>query len=435
MRKKYNKIFAVTFSSIIVSSLILSNDPEVSGKSSDNDKKKNVVFMVADGYSAAYATNYRIFNGKDSVLDPYLTGMVKTYSASSKITDSAAAATAMSTGVKTKNGYIGVSPDNSDLITMIEAINTHSKKSTGLVSTTRLTDATPASFAAHSIGRNADQSIANQLINQKVDVLLGGGKSYFTDETLAQASNENYQLVTDRSQLSSKVISNDDRLLGLFSDSDMAPEIDRESTNEPSLKEMSEKAINHLNKNKNGFFLMIEGGQIDSGGHVHDVPWIMNDIRAFEDTVQSVIDFAKKDKNTLVIVVGDHDTGGMSVGGYDKFGSNIESLRSVTASGSFMVNQFDSSKSNVREVLKNYANIDLTDSEYSRIFNSSNPSKEINSILSERSLVGWINYGHTGQDVPLYSYGKNANQFRGIQDNIELPEKISKVLEIPFPFN
>src|SRR5699024_6817975 len=134
----------------------------------------------------------------------------------------------------------------------------------------------------------------------------------------------------------SNVKKEEDKLLGLFADGSMAPELDREETDQPSLSVMTDAAINVLKEDKDGFFLMVEGSLIDWGGHAHDAGCAMAESEAYEEAVQAAVEFAKKDKNTLVVVAADHDTGGMSVGGDGEYDANLEILRDVTATGDFM---------------------------------------------------------------------------------------------------
>jgi alkaline phosphatase len=426
------KIFIISvIMSLLVSFNLIGTEASSKNPRAKENSTKNIILMVADGYSTSYATNYRWYKGEDSLMDSMLVGMVKTYAASSEITDSAAAGTAMATGSKVNNGSISISPNGDELKTIIEKIEEAGEKSTGLVATSSITDATPASFGAHANSRSDEALIAPQFIKNDIDILLGGGKKYFPDSLLDEAKQNGYKYISDRKQLKNNL--NSTKLLGLFADDSMAPELDRDETNEPSLSEMTASAINVLNKNKEGFFLMVEGSQIDTGGHYHDAPWIMKDIEAFEKALKTATDFAKKDKNTLVIVVGDHDTGGMSVGGYNKFGSNIEILRAVSATGDSMVNKFNEDKTNIQEVIKQYSNLEFTEEELNRVKNSSNPSGEINSIISERSLVGWITHGHTGVDIPIYASGPDSHFFNGLIENTDIPKLISKSINLEFP--
>lgn len=398
-------------------------------------KVENVIFMIPDGYSSAYATNYRWFKGSTPVMDNYLVGMMKTYSANTKVTDSAAAGTAMATGVKTNNGMISISPEGKNLKTILEA-SVDRGKSSGLVATSTITHATPAVFASHVASRADEADIAPQLLN-KVDVILGGGKQYFTHESkggkqkerdlLEEAEKDGYQLVNNRDQLMNTQTG---KLLGLFSDDAMAPELNRKETQEPSLAEMTDKAIQTLSKNRKGFFLMVEGSQIDWAGHANDAAWAMSDTEAFEKAVKVAIDYAKKDGKTLVVIAGDHDTGGMSVGGYNQYAANPEVLRNVKATGDGMAAKLNTDRSNVKEVIKTYAGIDLKEEEVEKIKKASKPGNAINGVINERALVGWTSGQHTGTDVPLYAYGPGSHLFSGLRDNTDLPKLMAKAMRV-----
>ncbi|MBS4192966.1 alkaline phosphatase [Bacillus sp. FJAT-49705] len=437
MKKKSIKKKLIPFA--VVSSLALgalvgsfsvpTADAKSNNQNSNNGKAKNVIFMVPDGYSASYATNYRWYKGEETVLDSMLVGMHRTYSANTEITDSAAAGTAMATGVKTNNGMISTSPDGKELKTILEAAEENGKSS-GLVATSTITHATPAVFASHVASRSNEADIAPQLLENGVDVLLGGGKQYFPESLLNEASENGYQYVTNQEEL--KNVKKADKLIGLFAEDGMAPELDRDETNQPSLAEMTESALDILKKDKDGFFLMVEGSQIDWAGHDNDAAWAMKDSEAFELAVEEAVEFAKKDGNTLVVVAGDHDTGGMSVGGYGKGDANLEVLRNVSATGDFMESKLNADRSNVKEIVKQYTNLDLTDAEAERIKTAKTPSMAINQVVSERAIVGWTSTGHTGTDVPLYAFGPGSHLFNGLHENTDLPVLMAEAMKIKF---
>lgn len=395
----------------------------------DNENVKNVIFMIPDGFSASYVTNYRWYKGKQSLLDSMLVGMHRTYSANSAVTDSAAAATAMATGVKTNNRMISTSPEGKELKTILEAAEANGKAS-GLVATATITHATPAAFASHVASRINEREIAPQLLKNGVDVILGGGKKHFPNSLLKEAIERGYQFVSDRGQLASA--GSTDKLIGLFAEEALAPELDRDATNQPSLAKMSEKAIQVLNRDKDGFFLMIEGSKIDWAGHAHDAAWAMKETEAFEAAVEKVLGFAKKDKHTIVVIAGDHDTGGMSVGGYGKYAANAEVLRNVTATGSFMAGKLTADRSNLREVMKRYANMNLTNEEAAKIKAAQRADIAINKVISERALVGWTTSKHTGMDVPVYAFGPGSSLFYGLHNNTDLPQLMAQVMGISF---
>jgi alkaline phosphatase len=423
-------IFALAGSLIVGSFAGNASQQTAEAKSpQSNEKVENVIFMIPDGYSSAYATNYRLYQGEESVMDPHLVGMHRTYSANSEVTDSAAAGTAMATGTKTNNGMISMDPDGNKLETILQAAE-KSGKSSGLVATSTITHATPAVFASHVASRADEKNIAPQLLQNDVDVILGGGKKYFSDDLLNKAEQDGYEIVSDAQSLND--IEKTGKLIGLFAEDSLSPELDRESTDEPSLKEMTSAAIDVLSNDKDGFFLMVEGSQIDWAGHANDAAWAMKDAEAFEDAVEAALDFAKKDKKTLVVIAGDHDTGGMSVGGYGKSGANLEILKTVTATGNFMAAQINEEQSNIQEVLLHYTGISLTEAEINQIEQASNPAFEINSIISKHALVGWTHTGHTGTDIPVYAYGPQAHKFAGLIENTDFPKLMAEAMKIPF---
>ncbi|GAE36737.1 alkaline phosphatase [Halalkalibacter akibai] len=406
--------------------------------SEDVDKQvENVIFMIPDGFSSSYATNYRHFKEGDFILDSMLVGMMKTHSESSWVTDSAAAATAMATGKKTANGMIGVNSDGVELQTILEAAKA-SGKSTGLIATKSITDATPAAFGAHVDSRQDERRIAEQLIG-KVDVLLGGGKKHFLPTAsdlskrhlIEEAKQAGYTFVSDRDQLL-RLNGREKRILGLFADNMLAADIDRHLTSEPSLAEMAEKAIEHLSKNQKGFFLMIEGSKIDRAGHAHDSAWAMNDIAAFEQAVLSAQKFAQKNGNTLVVVAGDHDTGGMSVGGYNQYKAQPDILREVKASATNIAEKINHDRANTKEIIKHYTGLDLTETQAARLnkANKKDLAVIVNEIINKHAFIDWVTVEHTGVDVPVYAFGPHSELFIGHQDNTDLPKKMAKAMGI-----
>ncbi|MED0906512.1 alkaline phosphatase [Bacillus cereus] len=426
--------------SILFTGVYTNADRTASAKSEYKSKKvKNVIFLIPDGFSASYASSYYWYKGSSSLMDQILVGMVRTHSANKQVTDSAAAATAMATGVKTNNRMISVSPSGETLPTILEA-SKKAGKSTGLVSTTTITDATPASFAAH-VGTRADEvDIAPQLIENNVDVLFGGGKNFFlpvaeggkqpTRNLIVEAKKKGYQLIEKGEQLATTKATG--KILGLFADESMAPELDRMNTNQPSLEDMTTMAISTLEKDRDGFFLMVEGSQIDVAGHEHDAARAMKEVESFEKAVKVSLDYAKNNGETLILIAGDHDTGGMTIGRDGIFTTQVEILRKVSASGTFMTQQVNSEKSNIKEVLKQYASIDLTDQEVTQIKEAADMTLAINDVISERAVIGWTTVGHTGVNNPVYAYGPSSDGFRGLHDNIDFPKLIAKAMGINF---
>ena len=319
-----------------------STSPNKKGKPSG---KRNLIFMVSDGMGPTSLSLTRSFRQFQSglppddvlVLDKHLIGSSRTRSTSSLITDSAAGATAFSCGLKSYNGAISVLPDHSPCGTVMEAAK-RAGYMTGLVVTTRITDATPACFAAHVNVRSEEDVVAEQEIGyhplgRVVDLMLGGGRCHFLPNTahgscrndnkdlLDMASKKNFSYIGDREGFDGLKLGSSVQLplLGLFADADIPYEVDRrnmESTY-PSLDEMAQTALKALSEatkdSDKGFFLMIEGSRIDHAGHGNDPVAQVHEVLAYDKAFASVLDFLEKDGTDGVLVgTSDHETGGLA---------------------------------------------------------------------------------------------------------------------------
>ncbi|WP_100013070.1 alkaline phosphatase [Lentibacillus sediminis] len=414
------------------------------GNGNNGTKKvENVIYMIPDGFNADYATNYRLYKGEEAVWDEHMKGMYTTHSANSSITDSAAAGTAMASGVKTNNGMIGMDPEGNEVETILEVLQ-EDGKSSGLVATSTITHATPAAFASHVEDRNNETEIAKQLLANEVDVLLGGGKNNFLPASeggnqeeanlLEQAEEQGYDFVETRDELLDSDIEVEDgeKLLGLFADGALSPEMHRDAEEEPSLAEMTDNAIDVLEEDQDGFFLMVEGSQIDWAGHDNDAAWAMTDVEAFELAVEEAMEFAEEDGETLVIVGGDHETGGMTVGANGSGSANPEVLQNVSATGEHMASELNEDRSNVNEVFETYTDFELNEEEIQAIQEADDAKSAINKVISDRANIGWTSTNHTAVDIPVYVYGPQADEFTGFYDNTDLPKKIAEAMKVDF---
>lgn len=341
MKKNFSWKKAV--GALVATSVVLSAGiPTSAASAAEKGTAKNVILMIPDGMGASYMTASRIFKGEELSFERYMKGMMKTYSADTSVTDSAAAGTAMATGYKTDNGMISVTPDGEQPDSILDAAR-NKDKATGLVATSRITHATPAVFTSHDPSRGNEAVLAQQYINN-VDVILGGGRDMFTLEKdggnqtdrdlVAEAKDAGYEYVTEKSQLDSV---EGNKVLGLFADAALTYDIDRVDQEQPSLTDMTEFAIDTLSKDEDGFFLMVEGSQIDWAGHANDPVAAITDTLEFDRAVEKALDFAKKDKNTLVVVVGDHETGGMNVGTTEGgYADNIDVLKNIKMSNNVL---------------------------------------------------------------------------------------------------
>ena len=274
---------------------------------------KNIVLMIGDGMGVGQIFSGIVANkGHLNVENTTHIGFSKTSSSDNYITDSAAGATALAAGVKTYNGAIGVDDDKRPLKTILE-IAEEKGLATGLISTSSITHATPASFIAHQPSRKMDEEIAADFLKIDIDVFIGGGRKFFDKERrkdgrdlLGQLKKNGYSVADDMDGMN-KVTSG--KLVALLNVGHMPRYTERREMLLPATL----KALEILNQNKNGFFLMIEGSQIDWGGHENDTGYIVEEMLSFDRTVGKVLEFAQKDGETLVVITADHETGGFSV--------------------------------------------------------------------------------------------------------------------------
>lgn len=292
---------------------------------------RNVILMIGDGMGPSIVGAAELASRQQRGRSLTLTrlyeegamGLAFTGSANSMITDSAAAATTLATGVKTKNGYIGMGPEDQDLLTVSEAALQHGKH-VGLVTTTRITHATPAAFSALQNDRGEENAIAEQQIASGVHLLLGGGARHYLPRSIAgskrkddrdliaEARAKGYQVVRTRQELAA---TQGEKILGLFNLDHLEYQVDKPKDSEPSLAEMTEKALKVLDRNPKGFFLMVEGGKIDHALHSNDGAAAIAELLAFDDAIAKAWEYQKQHPDTLLVVTSDHDTGGFTIVG------------------------------------------------------------------------------------------------------------------------
>ena len=274
-------------------------------------KVNNIILMIGDGMGENIIKATEIVKGDKLVMS----GMknkthVTTYSQSvkegkEKFTDSAASATALSTGTKTYNGCIGVDKDGNDLETICEYAQKCGMK-TGLVDRHYICHATPAGMVAHNSFRGAYKAILGEMVQSDVNVMLGGGSQYYTTSVQKKAESSGYKYITKESELMN-LTKKDDKVLGLFAYDNMKnPELS------PSLVTQTSKALDLL-ENDNGFFLMVEGSNIDVSEAELNMDDTIKQVEAFDQCVDYALAWAEKHPGTLVLVTADHETGGVKI--------------------------------------------------------------------------------------------------------------------------
>lgn len=394
---------------------VFAEKEEGNSASSQGAESKNLIILIGDGMGPAQVTLARLYAqkylGQDKLaLDDILVGMNSTYAGDSSykgqsgiVTDSAASATAFGAGVKTYNGAISVT--NEDVAKPVASVITAAQeigKATGIISTARITHATPAAYATNVRQRGMENAIASQYLESGVDVLLGGGERHFVaseeestfgktkrkdnNDLVSQFKNAGYEVVYNKEQL---LNASGNKLLGFFDDSHVPYNLDRVSET-PQLSDQLSKAIEVLEKDEDGFVIMLEGGRIDHAGHANDLHSIVLETIEFDNAVKKALDYAKAHPETSVMVTADHETGGLTIGRDSVYDGYLEVFKKVTASSSKIGGELKEAKdaTAVREIVKKHTGInDLTDEEVQLILDG----KELDGSTSSYGREGSFN--------------------------------------------
>lgn len=274
----------------------------------------NVILMVGDGMGLSQVSSAFYYGEKNPNFKRFKKiGLSRTTSGSHKITDSAAGATAFSAGIKTYNGAIGVDMDTNAVTTILEELSAKGWN-TGLVATSSITHATPASFYAHVPYRKMEEDIASYMVNSEVDFFAGGGRKFFFN----RRDSINYYdtltakgFIVDTNEIDTTTpLDQSKKYAYLLADNGMPKMTENRGD---FLPHATQKALNYLSNGKTPFFLMVEGSQIDWGGHANDAEYLIQEVLDFDKTIGLVLDFAEKQGNTLVVVTADHETGGFTL--------------------------------------------------------------------------------------------------------------------------
>ena len=344
---------------LIILTCLLSTSCSNTKSNNTTNKPQNIILLIGDGMSIPQICALMQMQESSTSFEQFpVTGLVKTHSKSHKITDSAAGGTAIATGHKTNNGMIGMNADSIAVPSMLEIFSNKGMK-TGVIATSYITHATPASFVAKNINRSNYEEIATDFANSdKVDLLIGGGRNHFDKrkdnvnliEKMQSDGWNYYDTLINVDTSANKII--------VLADGNHLPPY---SVRGNFLPDATSLALRNL-KNENGFFLMVEGSQIDFACHAKDSIYLINEMNDFNNTINVVLDFAKENPNTLVIVTADHETGGLTIVDPDE----------------------------------NYTKTNLH----------------------------FSNGSHTPLLVPIFAFGPEANRFTGIMDNTDIFKKI-----------
>jgi len=453
----------------------------ISGSALASNAPKYVFYLIGDGMGAAQRQITELF--KQTQIDDSkvklamnkfpVAGLITTYSTDTLVTDSAAAGTALACGYKTNNGMISQLPNGENVTSLIEEAEAKGL-STGVITTTRITHATPAVFYSHHASRNAENEIAEQLADADIEFIAGGGFRHFVPQNgefgkskreddrnlFSEMSAKGYTVFVgaEDDSFANYQPKADDKVIALFTNSHIPYEVDRindADTNVPSLREMTEKAVDLLSKDEDGFFLMVEGGRIDHACHINDPAGNIHDTLAFDDVVQYAYEFYQKNsQDTLIVVVADHETGGMGLGYGQNYFLKLDELLDVKVSGEDTLNYVYEAngdrKAFIDYVAKNCGLDNLSDEELAELNTAMDvvdkgmredvpvqkygpsyynpPAVATNHIVSERTNIFWTTYAHSGVPVPISAIGVDAEIFGGFKDNTEIAWALAKVM-------
>ena len=345
--------------------------PPPSGPQVELAKPRNVIFLIGDGMGLPQITGAMYMNNNISVFERFKNiGFHKSGASDNLVTDSAAGATALASGVKTYNGAVGVNPRKESVPTLLEMAE-QKQMATGLVASSSITHATPAAFIAHVAGREEVEAIAADFLDTPVDLFIGGGMDYFsrrkTDDRdiVTELTAKGYRITNFIDQDIQQLDITTDKNIGYFTANTEPLPV---TQGRDYLLPATNKAIEFLDeRSPNGFFLMIEGSQIDWGGHANDANYVVKEMHDFENIVAAALDFAARDQSTLIVVTGDHETGGFAV----------------------------------------------------------QPGSKLNDIQ-----VAFTTKSHTALMIPVFAAGPGAEAFRGIYENTAIFDKIKAALEL-----
>jgi alkaline phosphatase len=415
---------------------------------------KNIIFMVSDGMSTGTLNMadllLKVREGRQSNwLSLYEKNLVKralmdTASASSMVTDSAAASSSWGGGIRVPNGSLNINADGTENTPILQKFKKEGK-AVGVVTTVTATHATPAGFSISSKSRNAEPEIAIKYLNMDMDVVMGGGLEHFSrdlrkdkQDVFAAYQSKGYKVLKDKDSLLN--VQGNQPIVGIFSEGALSYTLDRNSDKElinkiPTLAEMTNQAISNLSKNKKGFVLQVEAGRVDWAAHANDIGGILYDQIAFDDAIAVAMAFAEKNEDTLVVITTDHGNANPGLFYGSRADKNFERIAHFKHTNAWIldgVNKDTSTstfiekvetaqgyalkKEEAEKVLKHYSTLDEKG-----LYNPRNlPFKELSLIQSNYTSVGWGSMDHSADYVELAMYGPGSELLNPYVKNTDL---------------
>ena len=411
-------------------------------------RRRSVIYFIGDGMGVSQLTLGRL--GAASLGVPHhldrlpVVGLACTRSLDRVVTDSAAAGTALASGFRTNNQVVGQTPAGEPLESLVEAARRGGWR-TGVVTTTRITHATPACFLTHVVHRDREDEIAAQMVARPVaDVVIGGGARHFTkDGRLEALAAAGYAVATDPAQLAAAT---GERLFAVLAPSHLPYAIERPA-GFPSLRDLTRRAVEVLAP-QGPFVLMVEGGRVDHAAHEHDAAACLRDQLDLDQAVGWALDRARDDPDLLVVVTADHATGSLGISEV----ARVDRLLTCTASAE----QLTARRVDLGDpaavaafvaAVEGATGVALTPAEVERVWRAPGgygPRTTLGHLVSARHGVEFYDletqetrhtntHGHDGAMVPVLASGPEAGRFAGVYANTEVPRRIARVLGVPLP--
>ncbi|MDD3005161.1 alkaline phosphatase [Flavobacterium sp.] len=435
-----------------------------------NKTAKNIILLVSDGMSVGTLNMTDLYlNRKNGVGSNWLQlykdnrvsrALMDTASASSIVTDSAAASSSWGGGFRVNNGSLNVSPSGELNLPIWQKFKKKGKMA-GCVTTVPITHATPAGFCVSTKSRNSQEDIAEMYLDLGFDVMMGGGQKYFDPasrkdqkDLFAQFKSKGYQIAKSRNEMIQTA--NDKPILGVFHEDALPYSIDRNNEKDfyeavPSLAEMTQKAIDRMKNHKNGFVLQVEGGKVDWAAHANDIGGLLYDQVAFDEAIKVAIDFAEKDKNTLVIITTDHGNANPGIIYGKNANTNFDSIQNYKHSNEWILNNIhpDSTISQIKEII-DFANGTTLSEENAKtvlsyydglqkqedgLYNYKKlPFKAFSEMQQKTNSVGWISMDHSADYVELALFGPGSNLLKPFIKNTDLHYLMLQAAEVENKF-
>lgn len=435
-----------------------------------NKKAKNIIMLVSDGMSSGTLNMADHFlNRKYGRRSNWITyyqenkvnrALMETASLNSIVTDSSAGSSSWGGGFRVNNGSINVAPDGTPHLPIWQKFKKAGKMA-GCVTTVPITHATPAGYTAISGKRSDMEGIAEQYLEQQYDIMMGGGNKYFAadkrkdkKDMYAAFSKKGYQVVRNRNEM----LAADPKkpILGVYGEEDMPYRVDRINQDDlssayPTLGEMTQKAIDRMKDHKNGFVLHVESGKTDWAAHANDIAGLIHEQIAFDEALKVAMDFAEKDKNTLVIFTTDHGNANPGIIYGKNADTNFDSIQKYNRTNEFILNQITNTSSvkEIKDIIKEYNSIDLLeeDAKYLQTFYNGLHKKEDGlynykklpykaycDIQQRYNNVGWISMDHSADHVECAMYGPGSELLKPFIKNTDLHYLMLQAAEVENKF-